>query len=284
MSLGKLRLLKKWNGRDGWYEITPAIAAELLERAAKNRPLKEWRAQQLAAEIGAGQWRANGESVVFDERGRLIDGQHRLRACVLAGRAFVVYCIFDVSGKVFPSFDQGAARNGGDLASLMGFDNSSAVAAVATLAIDYEDRTIDKTGKRKLPPERRRSYMDRHRDRITAAVTAAIKYRNGLEGLVPLSHAAFTYYMVSEQNNGLAEEFLEKLATGTGLNNGDALLLFRKRMTALIGEKHKMAKAERVALLIKAWNAFIAGKKVGVLRWRSDVETFPAFGKDAEEA
>jgi len=268
---------RKHDPRDGWKIISPAQAASLFEQRAKNRPLKEHRAQVIANEILAGAWRPNGETIVFDDKGRPIDCQHRLRACVLANKPIEAYCVFGIPAKFFASFDQGSARAGCDIAALMDFSNATTIAAVARLAIEYTDGTIAKTGQGKLSTERLRVYMDRNRDRLTNAVSAAMKHRNGIVKLIPISHAAFAYYMNAEAHAPQAETFLERLSTGAGLKKGDSLLLFRQRMTDIIGEKHKLRQTDKLALIIKTWNAFLADKTIAVLRWKSDVEAFPRF-------
>ncbi len=269
------KMIRRPGPRDGWYEITPSQAQYLLERGAKNRPLREFRAQQIAAEIQAGTWRPNGETLIFDEKGRVVDGQHRLRAAVLANRAIVAYCVFDIPVKFFSSFDQGAARGGNDLAALMGFENYNNIAAVARLALLYSDGMLGKTGYGKIANERLRLYMERNRDKLNDAVAVTVSRRKGLTKLIPLSHPGFLYFVTSEAQNGRATEFLDKLATGAGLKKGDSLLLFRQRMTDLIGEKHALKQDQKLALLIKTWNAYIHDKPLGTLRWKSDVEAFP---------
>lgn len=284
MMVPTLTRSRKQDPRDGWYLITPAQAGALLEHGGKNRPLKEFRAQKIAADILDGAWRPNGESFIFDDKGRPIDCQHRLRGCVLANKPIEGYCVFDIPSKYFPSFDQGAARGGNDLAALLDFANANLVAACTRLAMEYAAESIGKTGRRGMASERLRLYMERNRERLTTAVSTTVKFRTGIVKLIPLSHAAFVYYMNMEAHSRQALEFLEKLSSGAGLHKGDSLLLFRQRMTDLVGEKHKLRQDDKLALIIKTWNAFLAGKPIALLRWKRDVEAFPRFDQVAERA
>lgn len=259
--------------RDGWYEISPSDAQHLLENGAKNRPLRDHRAAKIATDIQAGIFYPNGESVIFDEKGRLQDGQTRLRGAVLANKAILVYCVFDIPGRYFGSFDQGSARGGADLAALLEFQNYSLVAAVARLAMLYANGAIDTTGnKTRISNDLIRRYMEKNRLGLGDAATFTVKHRKGLAPLVPISHPAFVYYMTG----GKAAEFVEKLATGVGLPRGNAVLLFRQRMTALRGEKHKVTPTERLAYIVKAWNAHSTGKPLTLLKW-DERENFPRF-------
>lgn len=54
-------------------------------------------------------------------------------------------------------------------------------------------------------------------------------------------------------------------------------------MLALIGQKHTLKQADKLALLIKAWNAYITDRPLGTLKWNSEVERFPRFGGVIQE-
>jgi len=99
-----------------------------------------------------------------------------------------------------------------------------------------------------------------------------VKYAHQLSRLVPVSHAAFLHFLVG--NKKKAEEFIESVATGAGLHKGDGALLFRQKMIALTGQRHKMSQVEKLAHFVKAWNSFYKGEKITLLRWRTD-EAFP---------
>ena len=61
--------------------LTTEIALGWLKRNDANRPFSRDSARLLAAEMDHGYWRENGESIIFDTAGVLIDGQHRLQPC-----------------------------------------------------------------------------------------------------------------------------------------------------------------------------------------------------------
>ena len=69
--------------------VTPALAVEYLKRNIQtNRPLNHGHIDRLAADIIEGRWLCLPHGLVFDTRGRLIDGQHRLEPGT--GRAVMV--------------------------------------------------------------------------------------------------------------------------------------------------------------------------------------------------
>ena len=66
-------------------DITPEQAASYLENNAKHRPIKQKKVDAYVSEMVNGQWQLNGKSIIFDSNGRLMNGQHRLSACVQSG-------------------------------------------------------------------------------------------------------------------------------------------------------------------------------------------------------
>jgi hypothetical protein len=276
------RRVRKPDERDGWYEFVPVTAQADLDAGAKNRPRNEFRAERIAADISAGHWRENGETLVYDETGRLMDGQTRLRACILANKPLVSYCVFGVPYVVFPSLDTGRSRSGGDIAGLLGFKNCHAIAAVARLIIRYQRGVLTTTGSSTIiPNEEIKSYLKRNRERLSAAMEFVQKRRGGIVGLLPISQVAFVFYMNAEKHRSKAEEFVEKLATGAELAQQSPILILRRRMEGLRGEKHLLTEPQKLALVIKAWNAFLAGKSTSLLKWNAEVETFPKFSGEA---
>jgi hypothetical protein len=72
-----------------------------------------------------------------------------------------------------------------------------------------------------------------------------------------------------------AIKFIDQVATGEGLVAGDPALLLRERLIeSAMSQTRKLRERAVAALCTKAWNAFIAQKKMGVLRF-NDEETFP---------
>lgn len=65
--------------------ITPEVAALLLKNNGKNRPLRKAWVKELAGLITRGEWHLSHQAIAIDSDGVILDGQHRLHACVMAG-------------------------------------------------------------------------------------------------------------------------------------------------------------------------------------------------------
>lgn len=269
---------------DGWYEITPAEAARLLEARAKNRPLSESEARNIAAEIIAGNWAKNGETIVLGGPDlQLLDGQTRCRACVIANRTIVSYVVhLDTCAQAaFDTFDQGRSRSVADVLSLNGIPRYALAAAMLRNVILYE-APGEFSRARKVKGKESRLRHSRDAEAFNASTLACANLQKSFRGMVPLSVAAFLHYMAAKQDAGKASEFLNGLATGENLSKGNPILLFRNR---LIFESNqtatRMTARDTIALGIIAWNAFVSGRKLGTLKWDSRT-AFPRFAGPSE--
>ena len=101
--------------------VTPALAVEYLKRNIQtNRPLNHGHIDRLAADIIEGRWLCLPHGLVFDTRGRLIDGQHRLHAIVQANAAVPMIVALDADPLALEAIDTGSRRKLSDLATLTG--------------------------------------------------------------------------------------------------------------------------------------------------------------------
>jgi len=84
----------KKNLRAEVITLTVAMAKKFIEKNVNPRPVDKVWAKELSKEIKKGEWDLNGESLKFDPRGNMHDGQHRCWAVVMAKesiRTLVVY-------------------------------------------------------------------------------------------------------------------------------------------------------------------------------------------------
>jgi len=161
----------------------------------------------------------------------------------------------------------------------MGLKNSMVCAATATLVQHYQLGALNSASAtagsiKVIPKETYKSMYSKYGDELQRSAAAAVQHGSQLARIAPVSQAAFLHYIVN--NKKKVEEFIEGIATGSGLHKGDGALLFRNRMIALAGQKHRMSQVEKLAHMVKGWNSFYNGEKITFLRWRID-ETFPSI-------
>lgn len=99
--------------------ITPEVAASILEKSnTKNRRMRGWWAAAIAAAIRRGEWIVTHQGIAFDSDGNLIDGQHRLKAVVMAGIAVKMFVFTGLCPKSFMAIDVGVKRSTSDTTGL----------------------------------------------------------------------------------------------------------------------------------------------------------------------
>lgn len=107
--------------------VTPAIATKMLEANVNNRNKKR---ESIKRGIEAGQWRLNGETIVFSDDGILLDGQNRLTACVESGIAIDTIVVRGVKQAAQLTMDQGVRRTLADYLKMNGIKNSADVSTI----------------------------------------------------------------------------------------------------------------------------------------------------------
>lgn len=90
--------------------VTPEMADNWLKKNEGNRKLREQRAAALARAIQDGKYRLTHQPIAISTKGRLLDGQHRLRAVVLSQQSIETAVAFDVPEAAFEVMDAGLPR------------------------------------------------------------------------------------------------------------------------------------------------------------------------------
>jgi hypothetical protein len=114
--------------------VTPEIAGQWLARNTANRRLSKGHVDSLEAVLVRGEWMLNGETIKFSGDGRLLDGQHRLHACVNSGVGFWTYVAYGVESDAFDTIDTNLrTRRTSDILGIHGKENATHLAACVKL-------------------------------------------------------------------------------------------------------------------------------------------------------
>lgn len=132
--------------------LTPAMAAKFLEKNHGNRKVKQAWVEKLAEMITAGKWRDNGETIIISNTGRILDGQHRLWAVLLADQPIYVRVVFGVSDdyEIMSSIGQGVGRTVANIMEIVGVETSSTLRSAANL---LQLASAAPGGRNKIRPE-----------------------------------------------------------------------------------------------------------------------------------
>jgi hypothetical protein len=259
-------------------QISPQKAAEMLGQNPVNRTLREEVVQQYARDMRAGLWRINGESIKFGIAGELLDGQHRLKACIAAEMSFQTIVVRGLTEADRDTVDRGIKRTYGDILKMRGESHVVLLAGIIAKIHRYE-----KYGLRTAFAQEKTRYSSNELD-------ATFNRHPGLRGyakraeqvskpmkLAP-STVALLMWLFDQKNREDCEWFFHKLVTGEDLPSGHPLLTLRRTLFNLNESPHGKNPLIVAAIIVKAWNAYREGRTLGVLTYRvggSQPETFP---------
>lgn len=108
-----------------WETVTPEMATEWLEGAAKNRTLKAVNLSRLSAEIGGGFYHPHHQGIAFNTRGQLVDGRHRCTTIAKSGVSCQLMVTRNVPIEAVQKIDSGSARSVVDHLKIAGHDGIS---------------------------------------------------------------------------------------------------------------------------------------------------------------
>lgn len=273
--------------------VDAALAAEMLKHNKEhqagaigtNRPISSMNVKRYADEMRAGRWKLTHQGIAFDTDGWLKDGQHRLKAIVVAGNthpdiAIPVMVTYGVDEETFQYIDNGMKRKLADSLAVRGITSSIAVTSAAKLFYCYMN----------VPYENIHSWASGRIDGFTAPVLhdMVLKYPAIREGValcqaklfrqignltaLATAYALFTEFRPDTDSAG----FMHKLQSGLGWQErGEPIFELRKRLQARL--RKPSSSTERVtqfALLIKTYNKWVAGEEIHAL-------SFDSGGKDS---
>lgn len=248
--------------------VTPEMAKAWLGQNTGNfRRATSRTIDAYAADMAAGRWDLNGESIKFHPDGQLVDGQHRLLACIKAQTPFTTIVMWGVTES--RNLDRQRKRRLADYLRHMNETNATNLAAAINVGYKWEQGVYD-TGRDDVNPtmDQALDWLDVHpgiRDssrfvyrftapptRITSAVLAPFHLR------------------VSEKMPVDAEEFFEGLGRAHGHAEGSPVLALRQWFLNQATSSHsEPSQRYKLAICILAWNHYLSDQTVlRGLRWR----------------
>jgi hypothetical protein len=252
--------------------VTPELAKEILaDYNPHNRPLNAAHVSHLVSEMDAGRWMFNGDPLRFSYDRRLLDGQHKLTACVKANMPITLLYVPNLDPKAFHTIDAGKKRSAGDTLAVLGKPNAARLASALRFVHRYKTQSMTK---RAYVTNSDIKLMAAAYPHVEASVTWCLEHSTKL---VPFSVLAGCHCLFAEKDGEAANKIVEDVVTGTDLKEGDAVLVFRERMVDNAASKAKLSETYIAALFIKAWNARRDGKEVRHLRYKEGGNSPEAF-------
>jgi hypothetical protein len=268
--------------------ITPEIASRLLSRNhSAQRNVSVAHVTNLSNQMKGGLWKTNGESIIIDHQGNIIDGQHRLRAIVMSGVTVEFLIVRGVDPECFTTIDGGMKRTCGQIFTIAGVSDGNNFAACANGVINYR-RAVDveikekggriikggslSTWLRPSPQEVMDEYLA-HEMEYGDAVKIARKVRHMISISASGTIAALAL-IDGKMGREWVSSFWEAVATGENLTSQSPAYHLRERHIANKAVRHKFSVNHSILLCAKAWNLYASEKSCKILRLQ-DERAFP---------
>lgn len=138
LSAGSIPGINALSLRQSVSHITPEIAREMLSfNVADNRNVSPNNVNDLAESLKAGRYIPTGSPIIISTLGKVIDGQHRLLACVKSGVPMDMVVISGVDPKAYAVIDRGLKRSIADGLRLHGYSNSAQLSSAAAVLMQW---------------------------------------------------------------------------------------------------------------------------------------------------
>jgi hypothetical protein len=207
----------------------------------------------------AGHWRVDtGETLKFDTEGALIDGQNRLYAVVQAGVPVDFDVVYDVPPESMTVIDTGAPRLFGDVLIIGGAGSvRKEVASIVRWLMLWDLGIPRGTGGSVAPTHS--EMMERYRLDPGLYEAAAARGRDcSRRGIGNGSMLGVAYVIFRGIDPELTHQFFDILLTGANVAELHPVKTLRDRL--LRSKSDRATRPEQLAMCVRAWNAFRAGK------------------------
>lgn len=265
--------------------ITPRKAKELLEVNTNNRPISKTRVDHYTSLMKNGKWHLTHQGIAISKTNVIIDGQHRLLAVVDANMPIDFNITYNVDDDTFKFVDVGYTRTTGNIFAIKNIANYNRHSAGISRYYDFlnSDRALSSSGgsARIRNHYTHDDYLQFYYDNEDFLIKLNSKVASwyGMYKILKTSEIyAFSTFCVIDANWSFfrVESFFDHVFMIRHESPSNSpKLLFEKLIKDATGTT-QMKPSARTAILIKAFNYFVKGRKVKRLHYIESNENFPS--------
>lgn len=253
--------------------VTPAAAEWILEYSLPritNRAISDDRVAEYGGKMLAGEFDLNGESMVFDVDGVLLDGWTRCWAAHQHGATFRSVAAFGMPREAMDSIDTGRKRTLSNVFTMKGEKEATVLVGGVGWVFRYEQRRTEE--RLRAGHDEFVACLGRHpMVRESVKVTAPLRRKR----FGPPSVLVAAHYICSRECCTAANEFFALLATGEELKRTSPIYQLRERLIAITDKRN--ADGERMSYILRAWQLWRAGESASKLRLPEKMPEIEAF-------
>jgi hypothetical protein len=273
------------------HQFSPEEAKELLKtKNIGNRPVNTARVEGYARDMKSGNWLLSGETIIFDENGNIMNGQHRLLACIEAKTPFKSYVVRGVPRAHFSVLDTGFTRPFSQVLEighyitadqLQSHAASADIAAVTRMLERYERFGRNAAYLRTGTPTRSEQLAVYNANKL--AIEESILQGQRSKKLMPVATGAFLFFVFVRQDADKALQFWQDLTVGmeASLAEDNPAYVLRKKLLDNAASRAKINQSDKIAYAFMAWNAYKANRGIRQLSRRND-QPYPSIEEERE--
>tara|TARA_R110002020_G_scaffold233439_1_gene445217 strand:- start:996 stop:1991 length:996 start_codon:yes stop_codon:yes gene_type:complete len=266
-----------------WVTVTFSNACYLYnegyeENEFRQRNLNRRSVRLYAHQMETGNWKPTGEPIIIGSKGELLNGQHRLAACISSGKPFKTVVIVGVNRDMFIHLDSGRKRSHTDNFVIRNTEVPHKMSGICKWIHNYVS-LMEREGKDKMGPlntsEQLLEVYDKAMENNLMCSLPYGKYFND-QPIAPANLMTALHYLCSQKDNDLADSFFKKVGTGLDCKEGENAYLLRSKFISISTKPLEQIAAWDSALLtVLYWNKTRRGE-TGRIRFQKG-KRFPAI-------
>lgn len=249
-------------------KINREVALKYLESNAYNRKIVRANVDFIKNEINSGRFMMNGQPIIFDSNGLLLDGQHRLVAVSETDKEIEVLVVRGIDRDSFKTIDTGRNRKSSDVLSIEGVSYSTTLSSAVNRILHkfHQSRTVSKTGAVKNSnSEILKFYQDNKEELDNYANFTTSLYSSEVK-IIPPAVTTAMMFLLSRENKNKARSFIREIYTGKKETDDESALSLRKRLINNKIENVKQSDTILRNLFLSAFRGYCQGKNLSKIQ------------------
>jgi hypothetical protein len=243
------------------FDYSPGLSEYILTNlSTRNRPKKPAKIKRYAQDLVEGRWGMTGDTIKFGSNGELRDGQNRLAACIRAGKTLRSHTVFGIDPNLFTRMDVGKNRTPADVFSIAGIQYANHVAGSVRWLLILTSENPGDRGAQFSNEALLQAYHERFdANKLEHSIQCALGVRRSTRH--PVAPLAALHYLFAEKNLPLADSFFDEWAMDRAKRARAPTRYLQRRLVEVARQSNqRLHENVRNALIIKAWNAYLAGR------------------------
>lgn len=269
--------------RTGVETITPEIAREYLKANTSNRPMSNGHVETISNQMKKGEFLLNGESIIFSNEGVLMQGQHRLAACVKSNTPFQSVVVRGIPYSSFHTLDSGRNRSTSDIFAIQGVPDYAKMSTIVSSYMKIHNGISSYAGRedlRRLKISKKEVYDEYNKQSqlFTDIKLFACRCYDKMRILKHADIGGIMAYLIIDKKHpqDFVESFFTMLFYQTNVSN-DTINVLRVKLINDLASDRKMTPKYKLAIIAKCWNAYVENKEMKVLSYNEGKEGIVNF-------